>query len=246
MPPPGGLAVAPGAQSTFRLLVAVQAEEPAFLLVRVDGPARTVTLCGLPGGTAVAAPTGETTLAACYLAAGPARAAQLLGDTLGYRPDAYFAATADGFAALAGEDAAARLDLSALLDAGQRRALGCGSDPVAALTAQTAEPFVQSAARAGLSDAALAELRAAAWAAFLRQNPALLSSLPGAARRLSGRTLTDLDAKRLLKLENTMTYLAGQTATAVEYTGMPGTGGPATAEYALGAQSRDAIRALLG
>ena len=117
---------------------------------------------------------------------------------------------------------------------------------MAALTAQTAEPFVQSAARAGLSDAALAELRAAAWAAFLRQNPALLSSLPGAARRLSGRTLTDLDAKRLLKLENTMTYLAGQTATAVEYTGMPGTGGPATAEYALGAQSRDAIRALLG
>lgn len=55
------------------LLLAVQKEEPEFILLRMDAPAATLTLCGLPGNMQLAAPSGTTTLAAAYLAAGPAR-----------------------------------------------------------------------------------------------------------------------------------------------------------------------------
>ena len=75
--------VDPASRYMGSLLLAVQKEEPEFILLRMDAPAATLTLCGLPGNMQLAAPSGTTTLAAAYLAAGPARAAQLLGDTLG-------------------------------------------------------------------------------------------------------------------------------------------------------------------
>ncbi len=73
--------VDPASRYMGSLLLAVQKEEPEFILLRMDAPAATLTLCGLPGNMQLAAPSGTTTLAAAYLAAGPARAAQLLGLT---------------------------------------------------------------------------------------------------------------------------------------------------------------------
>lgn len=70
--------VDPASRYMGSLLLAVQKEEPEFILLRMDAPAATLTLCGLPGNMQLAAPSGTTTLAAAYLAAGPARAAQLL------------------------------------------------------------------------------------------------------------------------------------------------------------------------
>lgn len=70
----GEVGIDAGAQNTHRLLLAVQTEEPEFLILRIDAPARTITLCAVPGQTLVDAPQGRTTLADCYLAAGlPAR-----------------------------------------------------------------------------------------------------------------------------------------------------------------------------
>lgn len=43
------LQIEPGAQSVWRMLLVVQKEEPAFVLVRADGPAHSVTFCALPG-----------------------------------------------------------------------------------------------------------------------------------------------------------------------------------------------------
>ena len=96
------LAEPAGAHSTHRLLLAVQGETPAFLLLRLDGPAQQIRFCALPGQMQITAPAGFTTLADCYLSAGPARAADLLTDTVGLAPDAYLAATADGFASIWG------------------------------------------------------------------------------------------------------------------------------------------------
>ena len=76
------LQIEPGAQSVWRMLLVVQQEEPAFVLVRADGPAHSVTFCALPGQLLVNAPAGTTTLAACTLSAGAGRAAQLLTATL--------------------------------------------------------------------------------------------------------------------------------------------------------------------
>ena len=96
------------------LLLAVQKEEPEFILLRMDAPAATLTLCGLPGNMQLAAPSGTTTLAAAYLAAGPARAAQLLGDTLGTAPQHYLAATPNCYASFWEQGTTVRLDMAAL------------------------------------------------------------------------------------------------------------------------------------
>lgn len=236
-----------GAQTTLRILFAVQGEQPAFVLCRVDAPARTVTFCGVPGSTVVSAPTGETTLAECYMAAGPARAATLLGETLGLAPDGYFAATAATYAAILGQDSAIRLDTAALLTAEQRAGLGYGSGTqgtVAELTAGTLADFLAGAERAGAGEASCARLRAAAWAAFFRQTPALLETVVQGMRDNSSRTLTDLSAQDLYALEEALNYLSGETARTVEYTLMPGTR-RTSGEYAMNGDSLDTARALL-
>lgn len=223
-----GIAVEAGAQTTVRLLLAVQQEVPEFLLLRIDAPARAITLCALPSHTVVQAPGGTTTLADCYMAAGPARAATLLGDTLGIAPDAYFAATAQSYAALLNSEITARVDTTALLPAATRATLGYQDDPVAELTVEQAEAWLQSLQAAAQAEDTAAQIRAATWTAFLLQNPGALPNLTEAARTISSRTLTDLRAQDLAEIEQALQYLAGQPALVVDYqlpSGQTGDGG---------------------
>ena len=211
------LAEPAGARSTHRLLLAVQGEEPAFLLLRLDGPAQQALFCALPGEMQLQAPAGTTTLAACYLTAGPARAAKLLGDTLGIAPDAYLAATAAGFADLWGDGPAIRFDTAAVLEEAVRAELGYGQDSLAELDAAAAPEFLQAAARAGLPPPALAQARAAVWAAYFRQGQPNLAALPDAVRAASARLLTDLTAQDLARLEETLTWLSGAAGFTADY-----------------------------
>ena len=211
------LAEPAGARSTHRLLLAVQGEEPAFLLLRLDGPAQQALFCALPGEMQLQAPAGTTTLAACYLTAGPARAAKLLGDTLGIAPDAYLAATAAGFADLWGDGPAIRFDTAAVLEEAVRAELGYGQDSLAELDAAAAPEFLQAAARAGLPPPALAQARAAVWAAYFRQGQPNLAALPNAVRAASARLLTDLTAQDLARLEETLTWLSGAAGFTADY-----------------------------
>lgn len=114
MPAGTAVQVDPASRYMGSLLLAVQKEEPEFILLRMDAPAATLTLCGLPGNMQLAAPSGTTTLAAAYLAAGPARAAQLLGDTLGTAPQHYLAATPSCYASFWEQGTTVRLDMAAL------------------------------------------------------------------------------------------------------------------------------------
>lgn len=222
----GGIAVEQGAQDTWRLLLVVQQEEPAFVLARADGPAQTVTLCALPGALQVDAPSGTTTLAACAQTAGPGRAVQLLGATLATGESAapplyYLAATPDCWADCAGVQAAARLDTAALLTAAQRRELGYGQDSVAQVDAAGAAELIARLQSVQDDPDRQAAMRAAVWEAFARQDPALLAALPDAWRQASARTLTDLLAGDLAGAEATLQYLAGQPGLTVQYTTAP-------------------------
>lgn len=239
----GEVGIDAGAQNTHRLLLAVQTEEPEFLILRIDAPARTITLCAVPGQTLVDAPQGRTTLADCYLAAGPARAAQLLESTLGVGPDAYFAATPDTYAQMIGADTTARFDTAAALTLEERRALGYGEDNVAQLTPDSTEEFLQTL-RTGMSAPDAAQLRAAVWAAYLRQNPARLTLLADAAREQSARTLTDLTAQDLYYLADTLTYLHGRSEAAIEYTVL--SGAETAAGYRLDGEGAQLACTLLG
>ena len=237
------LAEPAGARSTHRLLLAVQGEEPAFLLLRLDGPAQQALFCALPGEMQLQAPAGTTTLAACYLTAGPARAAKLLGDTLGIAPDAYLAATAAGFADLWGDGPAIRFDTAAVLEEAVRAELGYGQDSLAELDAAAAPEFLQAAARAGLQPPALAQARAAVWAAYFRQGQPNLAALPDAVRAASARLLTDLTAQDLARLEETLTWLSGAAGFAADYVAA-GTE-PAADGWQLTADGRDTLLELL-
>lgn len=221
-----GVAVEQGAQDTWRLLLVVQQEEPAFVLARADGPEQTVTLCALPGTLQVDAPAGTTTLAACAQTAGPGRAVQLLGGTLATGETAapplyYLAATPDCWADCAGAQAVARLDTAALLTAAQRRELGYGQDSVAQVDAVGAAELIARLQSVQDDPDRQAAMRAAVWEAFARQDPALLAALPDAWRQASARTLTDLLAGDLAGLEATLQYLAGQPGLTVQYTTAP-------------------------
>ena len=98
--------------------------------------------------------------------------------------------------------------------------------------------------REGMDLKASASLRAAVWCVFLRQNPARLTLLVEAAREESPRTLTSLTAQDLLKLEQTLEYLSGQTAATIEYTVL--TGRQTSAGYALDGEGREQAAELLG
>ena len=237
------LAEPAGARSTHRLLLAVQGEEPAFLLLRLDGPAQQALFCALPGEMQLQAPAGTTTLAACYLTAGPARAAKLLGGTLGIAPDAYLAATAAGFADLWGDGPAIRFDTAAVLEEAVRAELGYGQDSLAELDAAAAPEFLQAAARAGLPPPALAQARAAVWAAYFRQGQPNLAALPNAVRAASARLLTDLTAQDLARLEETLTWLSGAAGFTADYVAA-GTE-PAAGGWQLTADGRDTLLELL-
>lgn len=212
------LAEPAGARQTHRLLLAVQANDPAFLLLRLDGPEQAALFCALPGNLTLQAPAGTTTLAECYLAAGPARASELLGQTLGIAPDAYLAATANTWAGLWGREDPVRFDTAAVLTVEERRELDCGEQSVVELTAAQASEFLtQAASLPGQTPAALARTRGALWAAFFRQFPDNLANLAQGARDASSQTLTDLRAQDLAELEETLTWLAGATGYHVDY-----------------------------
>lgn len=215
------LQIEPGAQSVWRMLLVVQQEEPAFVLVRADGPAHSVTFCALPGQLLVNAPAGTTTLAACTLSAGAGRAAQLLTATLATGETAlpplyYLAATPSCWVDCVGSGTAVRFDTSSLLQPAARLALGYGSEAVQSVSATDTVEFI-AALQSQLTGSAAGNARAAVWAAFVRQNPDLLTAVPEAWRRYSARTLTDLTAQDLLRAGETAAFLQSQPALTVDY-----------------------------
>lgn len=215
------LQIEPGAQSVWRMLLVVQQEEPAFVLMRADGPAHSVTFCALPGQLLVNAPAGTTTLAACTLSAGAGRAAQLLTATLATGETAlpplyYLAATPSCWVDCVGSGTAVRFDTSSLLQPAARLALGYGSEAVQSVSATDTVEFI-AALQSQLTGSAAGNARAAVWAAFARQNPDLLTAVPEAWRRYSARTLTDLTAQDLLRAGETAAFLQSQPALTVDY-----------------------------
>ena len=215
------LQIEPGAQSVWRMLLVVQQEEPAFVLMRADGPAHSVTFCVLPGQLLVNAPAGTTTLAACTLSAGAGRAAQLLTATLATGETAlpplyYLAATPSCWVDCVGSGTAVRFDTSSLLQPAARLALGYGSEAVQSVSATDTVEFI-AALQSQLTWSAAGNARAAVWAAFARQNPDLLTAVPEAWRRYSARTLTDLTAQDLLRAGETAAFLQSQPALTVDY-----------------------------
>lgn len=208
--------VEPGAQNIFTLLLAAAGEKPDLLLLRLDCPANVISLAVIPRQSVLLTPDGTATLAQCYAAAGPARAAALLGDTLGYRVPCYLAATPAVYDALLG-NVPFRVNLSGYLSAGDCEALRLDS-PICTLTAtQAAELTHGEALRPDLE----AAVSMAVWESAIRQNLEHAPDFVNALRKQSGRLLTNLTALDLSRLESTLNYLYNRQPR-IEYQVLPG------------------------
>lgn len=193
------------------ILVTVAGEVPAFVLLRLDAVQGRVAVEALPGQSVLLGPSGPVLLADSYAAAGPARAAALLGETLGITVDKYLALTPEALIRALEGAGSVRLNLTGLLTEEEQTGLSLAG-PVQEYTPETAADFL-AGMDARLPPDRAAALRAALWEAYLRQNlEQLPAALPDGLRAVSSRLLTDLDATDLYRLGQTLNFLANRQA----------------------------------
>ena len=180
-----------------------------LLLARADGPKQAVTLCALPGSLLVNA-LRTTTLSECALSARPGvpRSCCAAPWRLARRPRR--SCTISRPRPPPGPPVRARM-----LPCGLTRrhcfhrpgAPGLWRRPGGPTATAQAGADCRLAGRTGRGRGG-ADARAAVWAAFARQDPALLAAFPTGLRSQSARLLTDLLAADLSALEDTLTYLS--------------------------------------
>ncbi len=168
------LHIEPGAQGVYTLLLIVQQEEPAFVLARADGPQQTVTLCALPVRCA-SAHLRTTTLAECAVCRGRAGRTAARRHSAGGRPlprRCTISRPRPPPGRLRGPHSLGASTRHRCWMPPHARAWATVRTPSPCTAAQASELIAQLQAalpRAG------SMARAAVWAAFLRQDPALLA-----------------------------------------------------------------------
>lgn len=225
--------VTPGEENQMTLLAAVAAEPQAFVLVRLDAPRNVLRLATVPAQSVVKNGAETVTLAECYTAAGPARVAALLADTLDVTIDRYLAATPETWQGLVEDLGPVRVGLSGALTTDQLARTGMSGE-VREWTAPAARGYLQqldTADPALIPPSAAASARAVLWQGWARQNlERLPGTLPAGLREVSGSLLTNLTATDLLTLEQTLEFLANAGAEP-EGDVLPGTWNAAAARY---------------
>lgn len=223
----------PGPENRLRLLAVVADDPPAFVLVEADAQANVLRFAALPAESVVKNGQTSLTLAESYAAAGPARAAELLGATLGVPLDRYLALTPAALGAIWADAGPVRAGLSGALSPQQLAAAGLG-DGVKDWTVPAAHAFLHgldTGTDAALAPPAAAAARAALWQAWARQNLETLPAvIPDGLRSQSGTLLTDLSATDLLTLAQTLEFLA-ENAAAPECSALPGSWNAAARRY---------------
>ena len=221
----------PTGKNALSILAVSAGRQPAFVLVRLNATEACFRMYVLPAETVVLSGEGPCTLAQAYETAGPARAADLLADTLQIPLEQYLAATPEVWAQAAEEAGTARLNLDGLLDEEERESLGL-TEGVLTLNGEGAAQLLDAAE---LAPVRLAGLRAGIWQAFARQNRENLgTAVSGVLRQNSGSLLTNLSGVDLYTLADTLDYLAQAEPEAQL---MPGVWEERTGQYALNEES---------
>lgn len=224
----------PTAQNDITILVAIAAEQPGFVLLRIDALESRVSICSLPAESVLLSPSGTTLLGKSYQTAGPARAATLLAQTLDITIDRYIAITPATIASVWGQTEPPRINVSGLLEQSELDKQGLTAEPVLSLSPGDATAYLNGL---NLPPARLAKLRAAVWEAALRQQlDTLVSVLPEALRKNTASLLTDCTATDFYTLEETLGFLARQEVS-FEVEAMPGRYDTAAERFEFGEDS---------
>lgn len=221
------------------LLLCTSGEQPQFLLLYLNASQNCVNILTLPSALAVPFGEGETSLAGCYAAAGPARCREALGAAFSLPEDAhYLALSPELLRSLAEPFGPASVSFLGAMSAEELAQFGLPS-AAQEFSARDAQEIFD---RLSSSPARQASARAAVWDAFFRQKLELLpSALPDALREHSAALLTDLAAQDYYLLEETLEFLANNSAT-VQSEALPCEQNGAL--YSVSDASRAAVQAL--
>lgn len=221
----------PTQENDHTLFVAVAAEQPGFVLLRLDGVNNVIRVCPVPAASVVSAPSGPTLLRDSYQSAGPGRAAELLSQTLNIQIDRYLAIAPVSLGTAWNGMEPPRVNLTGLLEPQELAALGLSEDPVVSLAPESASEFLAKLAAEGVPPARLERVRGAVWDAALRQQlPSLSTTLIEGLRKASSTLLSDLTVTDLYDIQDTLNWLARQQAQ-VEVEVIPGRWGDAGDRY---------------
>lgn len=221
----------PTQENDHTLFVAVAAEQPGFVLLRLDGVNNVIRVCPVPAASVVSAPSGPTLLRDSYQSAGPGRAAELLSQTLNIQIDRYLAIAPASLGTAWNGMEPPRVNLTGLLEPQELAALGLSEDPVVSLAPESASEFLAKLAAEGVPPARLERVRGAVWDAALRQQlPSLSTTLIEGLRKASSTLLSDLTVTDLYDIQDTLNWLTRQQAQ-VEVEVIPGRWGDAGDRY---------------
>ena len=221
----------PTQENDHTLFVAVAAEQPGFVLLRLDGVNNVIRVCPVPAASVVSAPSGPTLLRDSYQSAGPGRAAELLSQTLNIQINRYLAIAPASLGTAWNGMEPPRVNLTGLLEPQELAALGLSEDPVVSLAPESASEFLAKLAAEGVPPARLERVRGAVWDAALRQQlPSLSTTLIEGLRKASSTLLSDLTVTDLYDIQDTLNWLARQQAQ-VEVEVIPGRWGDAGDRY---------------
>ena len=151
----------PTQENDHTLFVAVAAEQPGFVLLRLDGVNNIIRVCPVPAASVVSAPSGPTLLRDSYASAGPGRAAELLSQTLNIQIDRYLAIAPASLATAWNGMEPPRVNLTGLLEPQELAALGLSEDPVVSLAPESASEFLAKLTDEGVPPARLERIRGA-------------------------------------------------------------------------------------
>lgn len=201
----------PNENHQLTVLAVVAGDDPAFVLVRLDAMNQTFALGGIPAESVVRVGNGSQTLRQCYEAAGPARVARLLTETLEVPINRYLSATPETWQKLVEDLGPVQVLLHGALTEEQRRAAGL-SETAESWTAAGAHRFLQhleTMDKLTMPPQSTALTRAVLWQGWARQKlDQLPRVLPQTMKQYSGRLLTDFTATELFPLAETLEFLA--------------------------------------
>lgn len=203
----GGVPVlTPGEDDKLTLLLVLNDAEPAAALVRLDAWQRRAEVLVLPGSTLLPQAEERTTLAKCLAQAGPLQLRSVLETALGAEFERYLSLSSNELTVLFSEyspmmswnELGSIRNLTLL-----RRFAFNGGEGV--VSSSTAAALVRSCED---GDAAIAQLRAALYRAFLTEALPTLAAPAVELLRSDAELLTDISAVDIYGVERLLTLLA--------------------------------------